>query len=136
MQANRVATCVKQVRGGHELIESTVAELRSWWDQCRGATTPPFQELSRRILELRELLRVHFHDEESADLSLGVDDLPEPSNSRAILLADLDQLIVRLGYCHPGMDCWADAEQAIDRFLTKLTAHERRELATLPSDRP
>ena len=30
------------------------------------------------------------------------------------------------------MDCWADAELALDRFLTKLDAHETRELATLP----
>ena len=131
MQTNRVATYVEQVRGGHELIESAVSELRSWWEQCRGATTTPFQELSRRILELRELLRTHFHDEESADHSLGIDDLPSPSNNRAILLADLDQLIIRLRNCHPGMDCWADAEAAIDRFLTKLTAHESKELATL-----
>lgn len=134
MQTNRVATCVEQVRGGHELIESTTIELRSWWENCRGATTTPFQELCRRILELRELLRAHFHEEESADHTLGVDDLPTPSNERAILLADLDQLILRLRYCHPGMDCWADAEAAMERFLTKLTAHESKELATL--DRP
>jgi hypothetical protein len=136
MQTNRVASCIEQVRGGHDLIESAMADVRSWWEQCRGATTTPFQELSRRILELRELLRIHFHDEESADLTLGVDDLPDPSNNRAILLADLDQLIIRLRNCHPGMDCWADAEQAMDRFLRKLTAHESKEMATLPIDRP
>jgi hypothetical protein len=134
MQTNRVAACVEQVRGGHELIESTTHELRSWWENCRGATTTPFQELCRRILELRQLLRAHFNEEESADHRLGVDDLPTPSNSRALLLADLDHLIIRLRNCHPGMDCWADAEAAIDRFLTKLMAHESKELATL--DRP
>jgi hypothetical protein len=132
MQADRVATCVEQVRGGHELIQSTTAEIRSWWEQCRGATTPPFQELSRRILELRELLRVHFQDEESADHTLGVDDLPAPSNERAILLSYIDQLIMRLRVCHLGMDGWADAELAIARFLEKLSTHESRELATLP----
>jgi len=132
MHANRVATCIEQVRGGHEQIHQATTELRSWWEQCRGATTPPFEELCRRILELRDLLRAHFHDEESADHTLGVDDLPFPSNTRAILLADIEKLIVRLRACHPGMDCWADAELAIDRFLARFEAHEVRELATLP----
>ncbi len=132
MQSNRVATCVEQVRGGHDQIQQATSELKSWWEYCRGATTPPFEELSRRILEIRDLLRLHFHDEESADQTLGLDDLPRPSNNRAILLADLNQLIARLRVCHPGMDCWADAELAIDRFLSKLESHEVCELAALP----
>ena len=36
-------------------------------------------------------------------ITLGVDDLPHPSNARAILLADLDKLIehIRNGYLKP-----------------------------------
>ena len=132
MQADRVATCVRQVRGGHEQVEQTTSDLRSWWSCQRGSLNPPFEELGRRILDLRDLLRSHFHDEESADHDLGVDDLPKPANRRMVLLADLDQLVMRLRACHPGMDCWADAEHAIDRFLAKLESHETQEIADLP----
>jgi len=132
MRTNRVATCIEQVRDGHQQVEQAVNELRGWWEQCGGETTPPFQELCRRLIDLRPLLRSHFQDEESADHTFGLDDLPSPANSRAVLLADLDQLIARLQVCHPGMDCWADAEFALNRFLTQLSAHEARELATLP----
>ncbi len=132
MRTNQAATCVEQVRDGHEQIQQATSALRTWWRDCRTATTPPFEELSQRILNLRDMLRSHFHDEESADHTFGMDDLPRPANNRAILLADLDQLIARLRVCHPGTDCWADAELAIDRFLGKLEDHERAELETLP----
>jgi hypothetical protein len=134
MESNRVAACVETVRGGHDHVLHASSSLRSWWEGCRGETTTPFEELSRRLLELRDLLRAHFRDEESADQTLGTDDLVEPSNNRAVLLADVNQLISRLRVCQPGMDCWADAEQAIDRFFVKLDAHEDREMATLPYD--
>jgi hypothetical protein len=123
----------ERVREGHDEVLQHIRDLHSWWDRCRAATTTPFEELSRRILDLRPLLQSHFRDEEAADAEIGVDDLPEPSNQRCVLLADLDLLIHRLRVCQPGMDCWADAELAIDRFLTKLSMHEARELASLPS---
>ncbi|HVJ67875.1 MAG TPA: hypothetical protein VM510_07825 [Caulifigura sp.] len=132
MRSNRVPNCADLVRGGHEKLEQATLDLRAWWYLSRGAMTPPYEELSQRIIDLREQLRAHFHDEESADHTLGLDDLPQPANERTILLADLDQMAARLRACHPGMDCWTDADRALERFLKKLESHETGELATLP----
>lgn len=133
MRSSEMLSCADLVRGGHEKLEQATLELRAWWNVHCGAMTPPYEELSQRILDLRSQLGVHFHDEESADHTLGLDDLPQPANTRTILLADLDQMATRLRACHPGIDCWGDADRALERFLKKLECHETGELATLPA---
>ena len=124
----------ERVRDGHSQLLQEAISLQAWWYGFGTATTIPFEVLSQRILDLRQRIQVHFRDEELLDHDEGVDDLPVPSNERAVLLADLDQLILRLRVCQPGMDCWADAERAMERFFQKLENHERREVSSLPME--
>ncbi len=131
MELPRTDVCMDAVMAGHDEVQAAADDLSQWWARCSGAMSPPFPELSRRLHELREMLRQHFGAEVCAEEAARLTAMGIRPNERALLLAELDQLIARLRSCHPGMDCWADAENALNRFLTKLSFHEQQEQETL-----
>jgi hypothetical protein len=82
-------------------------ELCCWWSEVGASRNCPSLELRQRLQELRPLLaRWVGSCAAQADF---------------LLLADLDQLVMRLGICTPGQGCWADLSHAIGLFLSELS---------------
>jgi hypothetical protein len=83
-----------------------VRDLACWWSEVGASRDCPSLELRQRLLQLRPSLTRHL-------ASLG-------SQTPVLLLADLDQLIARLGNCAPSQACWIDLSHAIGLFLSQL----------------
>jgi len=92
-----------------------VRELACWWSEVGASRHCPSLELRERLLDLRPHL-AHYLASQS-------------SRSTPMLLAELDQLIMRLGVCTPSQACWANLSRGIGRFLSQL---QKLDIASRP----
>ena len=83
-----------------------VCDLACWWSEMGASCDCPSLELRERLLELRPHLARHLATQASP---------PNP-----LLLADLDQLVVRLTLCKPSQLCWINLSHTIGVFLSQL----------------
>jgi hypothetical protein len=63
-------------------------------------------ELRQRLQELRSCVASRLES--------------QSNQASPLLLADLDQLIMRLGTCTPGQMCWINLSHAIGAFFSEL----------------
>jgi hypothetical protein len=83
-----------------------IRDLCCWWSEVGASSDCPSIELRQRLQELRSCVARR---------------LESPSQQASpLLLADLDQLIMRLGTCTPGQMCWINLSHAIGVFLSEL----------------
>ena len=83
-----------------------VREVARWWSEVGASCDCPSMDLRQRLLELRPHLARHLES--------------QASEADPLLLADLDQLIARLGTCVPSQACWADLSRTIGLHLSRL----------------
>jgi hypothetical protein len=81
-------------------------ELACWWSEVGASSDCPSLELKKRLLELRPGLSKYLAS--------------QAERANPLLLADLDQLIVRLGNCLPSQVCWINLSHAIGLFFSQL----------------
>jgi hypothetical protein len=137
MNRQDTRTEVASLKSEHTSLEREIAEWRHWWAELKEMGQPHFGEMGARLARFRGHLAAHFaHEESQKALSL-VDDLPpetvrrlaELRDEHSGLLEELDGLVERLQSCQPQFDCWSDAREQFDAFLTRLDAHENAEEA-------
>ena len=83
-----------------------IRELACWWSEVGASCDCPSLELRERLQQLRP------------DLARGL--ATYGGHANPLLLADLDQLIVRLGTCTPSQICWINLSHTIGLFLSQL----------------
>lgn len=103
-----------------------IEELEQWWRGQRAAAVVPWNDLALRLRDLRQSLAAEFVDAEAtaeaASRALGGSEQPLQKliSNHAVLLAEIDQLIVRLIACEQGIDSWSDSECALTKLLGRL----------------
>lgn len=109
--------------------------LRLWWAEVGCDESLPIDQLMSRLHDFRVSLASHFEREESTehagDGGTHSAHLDDQIRTHAMLVAELDQMVMRMRTCHPGMDCWADVSKAFNSWLVRFSAHEQQELAEL-----
>jgi hypothetical protein len=88
-----------------------VCDLACWWSEVGASCDCPSLQLRDRLLQLRPHLARYLATQAS------------PANP--LLLADLDQLVVRLGLCKPSQVCWINLSHTIGIFLSQLRKLDR-----------
>ena len=137
MSRQKTTAEVANLKAEHSSLEREIADWRQWWAELKELGQPHFGEMGARLAQFREHLAAHFaHEESQKALSL-VENLPpimvqqlaELREQHEGLLEELEGLIERLQACEPQFDCWSDARNQFDAFLTRLDAHESAEEA-------
>jgi hypothetical protein len=82
-------------------------DLCSWWSEAGAFSDCPSLDLRQRLQELRPHLALQLESQSG---------LASP-----LLLAELDQLTMRLGTCVPGQVCWINLSHTIGMFLSELS---------------
>lgn len=105
----------------HAECLQSMEDLCCWWSQLGASNECPYELLRERLHDLRpQLVRFlasqHFPGEHAQKVVANDPDY----QSDAMLIADLDQLVMRLGACRPGEECWADLSHAIGLFMSRL----------------
>jgi hypothetical protein len=103
-------------RESERLLES-VAELCNCWTAHCGPDDCPIEALRCRLHALRLRLASHLSSSASAGGPAGMRQLNE---SDALLLAELDQLVMKLQSCRPGMRCWDMISRAVEVILQQV----------------
>jgi hypothetical protein len=123
------------IAGEQQDLLDRLEGLRLWWAEIGNDETLPIDQLTSRLHDLRVSLASHFEREESTEHAGGGDPqsahLDDQIRTHAMLVAELDQMIMRMRTCHPGMDCWADVAKAFNSWLARFSAHEQQELAEI-----
>jgi hypothetical protein len=137
------------VRSERESLETIASEqrdlverldgLRLWWAEIAVDETLPIDQLLSRLHGLRVTLASHFEREEATEHASACDTDPSQTSAHlddqirthALLVAELDQMIMRMRACRPGMDCWAGVSKAFNSWLARFSAHEQQELAEI-----
>jgi len=89
-----------------------VSDVACWWSEVGASCDCPSLELRERLQELRPYLARYLAS--------------HGGHANCLLLADLDQLIVRLSVCMPSQVCWINLSHTIGLFLSQLRKLESR----------
>jgi hypothetical protein len=125
------------IAGEQQDLLDRLEGLRLWWSEIGNDETLPIDQLTSRLHDLRVSLASHFEREESTEhASAGDGDarsahLDDQIRTHAMLVAELDQMIMRMRVCKPGMECWAGVAKAFNSWLARFSAHEQQELAEI-----
>lgn len=135
MAATHTQDAVLDLVQEHNELNQRIDALREWRTQLCQLGQPRFGELGTRLRGIRELLTDHFTAEEAGGyLAAALKTAPqfarraeELQKQHGELLADLDEMAVRLTSSPPQYENWAEACREFDEFLTRLRTHEHAE---------
>lgn len=126
-----------QLMSEHDQLHDDIAELESWWSECREYGIPRFGEMGDRVGELRNHLAEHFAWEEEGgyfgDLLDGVPQFAPRAESlrrqHGRLLEVFDEFAANLHSDEPAFESWTAAHDALADLLERLSKHEHAETA-------
>jgi hypothetical protein len=105
-------------------------DLYRWWSDTGATSECPCEELSFRLHELRSRVAGHL-EREAASYARSGDTERHPRRPSsivrdALLLAELDQLAMRLRLCQPGAESREAASRALKGCLRRLRGRLHR----------
>ncbi|HVJ67645.1 MAG TPA: hypothetical protein VM510_06670 [Caulifigura sp.] len=131
MPAKPTSSDCQLSQDGPDSLRTKIDDLERWWRSCSGDNVVPWEELAGRLHDLRSEVAAAFQDCETRQRSRPRGDagsreqLDQLIGAHALLLADLDKLVMRLRLCEPGDDCCREAEDSLpklfDRFKSMLS---------------
>ncbi|HCO21858.1 hemerythrin domain-containing protein [Gimesia maris] len=116
----------------HAALNREIQEIQEWWFQLHELGKPHFGEMADRISALRDLLAAHFcHEENTFDLPMvlqlstdKVYQVADLQDEHEQFLNDLRDIVDRLKKESTEYQYWGDAQNDLEAFIDRLSAHE------------